>query len=187
MAMHDPLCVAFEIKRPWPHRREANGWRYWPALITVWHREPGGHDSGTVCSYRTHWRHPWHWRIQVHPLQTLRRRLLTRCSWCGGRSRKGDWVNISHQWDGKRGPWWRGERGLFHRDCSMIENAHRTCVCDHPICRDVSVEHGPYGACTRCGKFRQFGLAPQYLAVRQRLAAIPAGQRDVEGGHSNGN
>src|SRR5262249_54435633 len=80
--VHDSLTVALKIPRPWPRHHGGSGGRYWPAIITVWHREPGGHDSGAVCKpYRrvfdegtrtwrlkpSHaWRlHFWHWRIQV--------------------------------------------------------------------------------------------------------------------------
>lgn len=164
--MHDPLVVAFDIRRPWPRRDHSHdakpgeprwraryqratwrkpwrGWMafwtvagrgfYWPSFITVWHQEPGGHDALTICRTRTQrpdgtwtytkgWRwHVRHWRIQVSPLQNLRRRLLTKCEECG---RKGG-PNISHQWDGERGPWWRGERGLFHRECSSLIHLRR--------------------------------------------------------------
>lgn len=161
---------------------------YWPSLITVWHREPSGADSGDVCKHYIRWRddsgkwqttilHGWrwhihHWRLQIHPLQQLRRWALTRCSWCGGRSRTGDYVNTSHQWDGPRGPWWRGEPGLFHRDCSMIERAHATCLCDDPL----TEQHG-YGRCLTCGKFLAFGRTELRVAQARVLAAVPAGQR----------
>lgn len=159
--MHDPMVVAFEIRRPWPKRTkhsDANpgaprwkarsqwatwrkpwaGWSafwtiagrglYWPALITIWHVEPDGQDSLTVCRKRVRqpdgsWKyvgrwqlHVHHWKIQVHPLQHLRRRLLTRCEECG---RKGS-PNHSRQWNDDRGPWWKGERGLLHRQCSSL-------------------------------------------------------------------
>lgn len=194
--MHDPLVVAFEIRRPWPKcSRPRNGdgtpappsW-YWPSIITVWHHEPGGHDSGEICKhYRRDpvgdgehritvtnaWRfHVHHWRIQVHALQTLRRRVLTRCAWCGGRSSKHDPVNVSHSWDGPRGHWWRGEPGLFHGDCSGIQAAHETCVCEDPI-----LEHDGYGCCARCAKYRAFGSTEERLERARRLQAIPAGAR----------
>jgi len=204
--MHDPDVVAFEIRRPWPRRsRTPNGeacwsfrgpfWKlagiglYWPTMITIWHREPGGQDSGEVCNHYTRWKgedgkwqsriqrgwrwHIHHWRIQVGPLQTLRRWALTRCAWCGGRSRKGDRADISHQWDGERGPWWRGERGLFHRDCSSIERAHASCLCADPL-----TEHSGYGRCLSCGRYRAFGRTELQLAQARVLAAVPAGQRD---------
>jgi hypothetical protein len=185
--MHDPLVVAFEIRRPWPRRERSHDsirphtdrvfprWRfklhhdcaacdeqeraehagkryfpwwkpsswtpfwtvagrgyYWPPLIVVWHREPRGHDSGEICKHLIRWQdehgkwqskilHGWrfhvhHWRIQVRPLQELRRRLLTRCAGCGGRHKRGHPVNVGF-WNGARGPWWRGERNLYHLGC----------------------------------------------------------------------
>lgn len=163
---------------------------YWPALIVVWHVEPDGKDSGEVCPHYRRWQdadgkwqskilHGWrwhvhHWRIQVPPLRHLRRRLLTRCTWCGGRSRKGDAVNVSHQWDGERGPWWRGERGLFHLDCSSIERAHVACLCDSPVLEQIT-----YGRCARCMGFRRYGATPAELQRQRLLASVSKGQRDA--------
>jgi hypothetical protein len=194
--MHDPLRVAFEIKRPWPNPRRANGSRYWPALVTVWHREPGGHDSGEVCKeYRRvqnangEWRyrflngwrfHVHHWRLQVSPLQDLRRWALTRCAWCGGRHSKMDAVNISHQWDGPAGRWWQGAPGRYHHDCSAVARAHSSCICVEPQCRDSSAEHGPYGTCARCGNGRAFGDRPGARERQRLLATVPAGKRDPD-------
>lgn len=148
--MHDPMVVAFEIRRPWPRRSDYGVSRprwhfrgpfwqvagrrlYWPSLITVWHVEPGGHDSGEVCKHYTRtqgpdgkwtttylrgWRwHVHHWHIQVRPLQNLRRWALTRCAWCGGRSRKGRRIDTATGWDTPRGRWWQGEPGLLHGGC----------------------------------------------------------------------
>lgn len=219
--MHDPLVVAFEIRRPWPRRdaqpplrgagrfewqRHGPWWKpgswspfvtafgrrwYFPELLTVWHVEPGGHDSGEVCKHRVSTRQPdgtwqhryphgwrWHvhhWRIQIPALQELRRRLLTRCAWCGGPSRKGDRVDCSHSWDGPRGRWWQGEPGLFHGDCSSIEHAHRSCVCAAPI-----LDNDGYGHCDRCDRYRGFGASATTLAVHRIYGAVPAGQRDPE-------
>lgn len=183
--MHDPLVVAFTIKRPWPQRRDSYG-RYWPPLITVWHREPGGRDAFEVCrNYRrwqdadgkwhtrwlTGWRwHVHHWKIQVHPVQALRRSLLTRCSWCGGRSRKGDPVNVSHSWDGPRGHWWQGEPGLFHRDCSSVQRAHGLC-----FCADPGLSHGDYGQCAFCGGSRAWRQEPD--EADRLLASLPDSSR----------
>jgi hypothetical protein len=132
--VHDPYVVAFVIRRPWPRRAKMPGRRlYWPMLITVWHREPGGHDSGEVCPHYRKTRlpdgtwkatilHGWqfhvhHWKVQVHPAQALRRWLLTRCAGCGGPSRRRHRVNVSCSWDGPRRRWWRGEPGLYHLEC----------------------------------------------------------------------
>jgi len=242
--VHEPMTVAFDIRRPWPSRSRSHDanrpghptagprWRfkhhhecdddcraehagqkffpwwnprswtpfwviagygfYFPSLITVWHVEPGGRDSGEVCRHYNRvqlpdgtwetkfigrWRwHVHHWHIQIPPLQELRRRLLTRCEWCGGRSTRRDRVNVSHQWDRKRQPWWRGERGLFHRDCSMVEHAHRSCVCDDPKIK----RGGVYGTCSNCGKHAAGRPSPSILERRRLLASIPAGQRDPD-------
>jgi len=184
--MHDPLVVAFEIRRPWPKR--IGGDVYWPAMVTVWHREPGGRDSGEVCKHHVRtqnargewtskangwWRlHVHHWKIQMPPLQKLRRRLLTRCAWCGGKSRKGDSVNFSHSWDGLRSRWWQGERGLYHADCSYIFSAHGTCLCENPL-----TEQQGYGPCARCGHYRTFGRTEETLTRMRELAQIPEGAR----------
>jgi hypothetical protein len=207
--MHDPLTVAFEIRSPWPKpavylaeqaARTGTRWRiggtfwvlagrglYFPSLITIWHREPGGRDGLTMCSKRVQrrdgkwrrtrgWRwHIHHWRIQIPPLQALRRRLLTRCGWCHGRHTKTDPVNISHQWNRPRGHWWQGETGLFHEDCSLIKSAHSTCICPKPL-----LDEGTYGRCTRCTKFRAYGTTPQRLARARDLAAVPAGHRSAK-------
>jgi len=230
--VHDPLTVAFEIRRPWPqptpmraasdpairwrirlhhdhtpmcnddppHRDGAFPWwkpssysafwrlagrdYYWPPVIVVWHREPRGRDGLSVCGRRVQrpdgtwrtsrgWRfHVHHWRLQFPPLQQLRRHLLTRCAWCGGRDRKGDPINVSHQWDRSRGHWWRGETGLFHSDCSSIHTAHRSCACEQPV-----LEHDDYGRCARCNRSRSFGTAPETLERMRELAAIPRGAR----------
>lgn len=137
------MVVAFEIMRPWPRRSRVPGWpRYWPALVTVWHVEPGGRDAGEVCKHHTRYRdadgvwkfkarnywkfHVHHFRVQLHPVQKWRRRLLTRCEGCGGRSRKGHPVNLSKGWGSRKStPLWRGERGLFHVDCASSAEAGR--------------------------------------------------------------
>jgi hypothetical protein len=137
---HDPGCAddpphkhgAWPWWKPSSYRRF---WRmagrdyYWPPIMTVWHREPRGRDALSECQRRYQdrdgqWRltrswkwHVWHYRLQFPPLQKLRRRLLTRCAWCGGRDAKGNSVNSSLSWDGPRGHWWRGEPGMYHGVC----------------------------------------------------------------------
>jgi hypothetical protein len=159
--MHDPLTVAFEIRRPWPYvrkreRREGEArWQvrlawgnsyfspfvyllgrqlYFPALITVWHRDPekGGDDDSCRRAWAKRRRRPglrgwlsrrtpvpyvWHvhhWKIQVRPLQALRRWLFTRCEECGKRFPYG-YAPVSHGWNrAKPEHWWHGERGLYH-------------------------------------------------------------------------
>lgn len=118
--MHDPMVVAFEIRRPWPRRwtltTDQRWW--WPPMLTVWHVEPGGRNAGAVCPRRARWRHPHHWHLQAHPLQQLRRWLLTRCAGCGGRSTKAQPVDTSANWRDDNGRWWRGEPDLYHAGCN---------------------------------------------------------------------
>lgn len=203
--MHDPDTVAFHIRYPWlwptsPSLKNVR-WRvrlgrgsvvlagHWfraPDFITVWHREPGGHDTGTVCK---RWRrkqtpkgrprqvtrlawllHVHHWHLQIHPWQTFRRWAFTRCEWCGGRSRKRDRVDVSHSWSEGRDPWWRGERGLVHGGCSAVESAHGLCLCDDPL-----FDYGTYGQCFGCGKRRSYGMKVD--DGHRALAALPVGSR----------
>jgi hypothetical protein len=120
---------------------------YWPSFITVWHCEPGGADALTVCrdrvqrpdgqwTYTRGWKwHVRHWKIQVHPLQRLRRALLTRCEECG---RKGH-PNVSHG-GRERTRWWRGERGLYHFECSGLLELRRVKERDEEIIRALFAE-----------------------------------------------
>lgn len=171
--MHDPFVVAFKIKRPWPKRRDSDGWCYWPSVIVIWHREPRGHDSGEICRHYRYdpetgratilhaWRwHIHHWRIQVPPLQVLRWLALTRCAWCGGRSRRRDPVD------------WLHEQGLYHGDCSAAYIAHKTCLCVYP-----TLKHEGWGHCSWCGNFRPYGLSAEALEVRRRHASCEIGVR----------
>lgn len=136
--MHDPLVIAHEIRRPWPKinvRRPGPGspqgprWSafwyigakelYFPPLVTVWHVEPDEQDAFTVCPRDGNWKwHVKHWQLQVSPLQTLKRRLITRCTHCMGRSTKANPVNVAHQWDSPKLPWWHPGTDNYHRDCS---------------------------------------------------------------------
>jgi hypothetical protein len=131
----EPMASTKQFFPWWKPRSYSSFWRlagrdyYWPSLLTIWHNEPHGHDGLTVCSRRVQdkhgkWRytkgwkwHIWHWSFQVHPFQHFRRYLLTRCEVCGGKSRKGHLVNLSHSWDRPKGHFWQGEKGLQHIDC----------------------------------------------------------------------
>lgn len=121
---------------------------YWPSVITVWHREPGGQDALTVCRTRTQrpdgtWKyskgwvwHVHHWKVQVSPLQNLRRRMLTKCEECGRKGRP----DVSHQWDRARGHWWQGERGLYHSQCSSLISLIKTRETDETLIRALVAE-----------------------------------------------
>jgi hypothetical protein len=160
---------------------------YWPPLVTVWHREPGGYDALSVCRDRVHRRHGkragewkltrgwhwhvWHWRFQVHPYHAARRRLLTRCEWCGGRSVKGDPVNVGNSWHLPKRPWWQGEADLFHNDCHNVHRAAGLCLCTIP----GELSHPDYGTCSACGLFRPYGYQPN--EPDRLLAALGRGER----------
>jgi hypothetical protein len=68
----------------------------WTGFLTVWHNEPKGHDSATVCKgmggSNLTWRnvrwaikHRRHLSVQVHPYQRVNRWLRQRCAGCGRR------------------------------------------------------------------------------------------------------
>lgn len=132
---HRPMTSTRQEFPWWRLRSYSKFWRlagrdfYWPPVITVWHVEPGGRDALSVCRNRyqdktgkwhltTSWKwHFWHYRVQVPPIQHLRRWLFTRCEYCGGKSRKGHAVNVSSSWYNKRTRWWQGEVGLHHGGC----------------------------------------------------------------------
>lgn len=63
--------------------------------------------------------HVWHWRIQIHPYQRLRRWLLSRCAKCGGRFAYGE-SPTSHGYGRERPKFLRGEVGVYHSDCSGV-------------------------------------------------------------------
>ena len=200
--MHDPMTVAFEIRRPWPQRSSFHGkgdrprWKigksafwtlagieyYWPGLITVWHVDPSGFDSGKDCPYSSRWQwHVHHWKLQIHPLQHFRRWAMTRCEWCGGKSRKGDLVNHSREWHRAKTAWWKGERGLFHQDCSSISSAHNQCACrlheGGPW--EDNLAGCPYGPCATCGKYRGWEKEATPRDEANRIyQTIPERQRD---------
>lgn len=163
----------------------------WVCLIghfTLRCRRPQGKR---VSDGRWRW-HVRHWKIQVQPLQAVRRSLLTRCSWCGGRSRKRDHVNVSHSWDGPRGRWWQGEPGLFHHDCSSLATAHRTCICAAPVIEIPPwtqklnaddpdrwpLTRPDHGTCVACRRFRRAGvMEPSAVAAYAVQQTVPKGQR----------
>lgn len=177
---------------PWKPSSYSSHWRlagwevYWPSLVTIWHREPGGHDSGTVCPHFYRWRGPgdkwnskparawkWHvhhWSIQVPMLQDLRRALVERCDWCGGRSVRENKVNVSHSWDNRARRWWESTPGLYHSGCSSAVTIEGICLCDVPIV------DSQYSMCERCGK--HYGTEASWLTYRR---AVEVGGLPVRG------
>lgn len=93
----------------------------------------GEHDDfnrfffSVLRCYRRHhrpwYRHPkWHvhhWRLQIHPWQTLRRWLFTRCCRCGERFAYGE-SPCTSSWDSERPGWFKGEKNVYHANCGDI-------------------------------------------------------------------
>lgn len=50
--MHDPMTLAFSIKRPWPHRFKLGRSRpYWPSIVDIWHVDPERDGSDDSCGW----------------------------------------------------------------------------------------------------------------------------------------
>lgn len=120
--MHDPMVVVFEVRRPWPTRRDKSGWRYWPPVVTVWHNEPRGHDSGTICKgmgssglspHNLLWavRHVSHLSAQVQPYLRVKRWLFDRCPEC---KRRFFWK------DGRFG--YMSSDAVYHDQCMSLRH-----------------------------------------------------------------
>lgn len=65
--------------------------------------------------------HIQHWRVQIHPLQDLKRFLFTRCAGCGKHFSFG-YSPISHQWDAPGPRWFKSEPKLYHDKCDQLVN-----------------------------------------------------------------
>jgi len=127
--MYDPMTVAHEIKRPWPQKVKSldpKGWRYFPAILVIWHVDPETDGSDDSCDWfnrkgrrlRIHPRwHVLHWRIQVPLLLDLKRWLWSRCRACGERFRWG-YAPVTNSWNSPGPRWFRGETDVYHADCS---------------------------------------------------------------------
>jgi hypothetical protein len=198
--MHDPSFLALSIRRPWPQRSSfsASGshasaprWKcrrgspfmtftgrdlYFPSLISVWHHEPGGRDSGEVCGYPhglALLRHLRHLSVNVEPIGRFYRWAFTRCSWCGGPSRKGNTVNCKSPGgldSGERTnlPWWHGEQGIMHGGCTSAADAYRTCICPEP---ELATRwRFPWSYCARCSgsRFHDADMELVWIYTRTR-------------------
>lgn len=123
---------------------------FFPPLVTIWHVEPHGHDSGEVCKHRrqrrdgtwkytTRWRwHVWHWHVQFGPVQRLKRFLLERCELCGRRYPWG-YAPVSHQWDAPGSRWFGGlrQRRAYHHECSALGHVRQQVEGDERIIRQL--------------------------------------------------
>lgn len=69
---------------------------------------------------RPWYRHPrwhvWHWELQIHPWQTLRRWLFSRCAGCRKRFPWG-YSPLSAGWNSPKTKWFRSEVGSYHDGC----------------------------------------------------------------------
>jgi len=98
-----------------PHYPNSPEHRWFKTLKRAWLEHRQQHTFWRVAP---RW-HIWHWRIQIHPLESLRRRLLTRCESCG--KRLGTSPAIAVGWDSPPRRWFelfRGQRGLMHEECA---------------------------------------------------------------------
>lgn len=134
--MHDPLVLAYAIRRPALNklrpstfRREWRCWKRWTFwgrlwrststhFIDVWHREPQGHDALTVCSRSSRWRwHIHHWHLRFWPAFNARKWALLRCAECGRRGRWG-YAWTSNSWhQGNKLRHWK----VLHEECSSLQ------------------------------------------------------------------
>lgn len=64
--------------------------------------------------------HFWHWQIQCHPLQALKRFLFSRCSTCGKRFPWGYTV-CTNTWFNTGPMWFRSEKDVHHQDCMNVK------------------------------------------------------------------
>lgn len=141
--MHSPEVMVFSINRPFPKtykrygkaRNTVVGFRqfwyigsrefYFPSVITVWHNEPNGMDSGTVCRgmggteltwHNIQWAisHRKHLEIHIEPIRSLNRWINDRCSECGNRFRRNE---------ARFGYGWSDTREVFHNKCMSLRNS----------------------------------------------------------------
>lgn len=74
---------------------------------------------------RPWYRHPrwhiWHWKLQIHPLQTFKRWAFSRCCKCGGRFAWG-YCPTTDSWNSEGPQWFRSERNTYHSNCSDPTN-----------------------------------------------------------------
>lgn len=183
--MHDPLTLVGTVPGPWLRKDWKGRWRL-GQMVDVWHHDPSDYDSTTCAKHRWRW-HVHHYRPRLLPWFTWRRRLTTRCQWCAQRHKKKDPVNVSQGWGAGEGTrWWQREKHLYHRDCSRVAAAHKTCLCPlaGPRAGTWEFDAGsmPYGRCARCGLYRPWRSRENYLSSPEPLTTgmwqgVPAGQR----------
>jgi hypothetical protein len=69
---------------------------------------------------RPWYRHPkwhvWHWKIQIHAVQSFKRWAFSRCNGCG-RGFSWGYSPTSTSWSGTGPRWFRREPHVYHSDC----------------------------------------------------------------------
>ena len=93
-----------------------------PTFVEVWHDEPDGADSGTVCDLADHGRpvrwglaHRSHLRWKIIPVIRVRSWLFVRCEDCGRRFRWRE-AHFSTGWEAS---------GSLHDQCNRIRHLRR--------------------------------------------------------------
>lgn len=107
-SLHDSITRTFggDTKREDRIRQMAEIAYGWVLRETrPWYRKPRWHIR--------------HWKIQCHPIQSLKRSLFTRCSKCGGWFKFGESC-VSNQWDSDGPEWFKSERGVMHDKCAGV-------------------------------------------------------------------
>ncbi|HEX5771799.1 MAG TPA: hypothetical protein VFY11_12610 [Nocardioidaceae bacterium] len=103
--MHDPSTLLFGIQ---------------PIRLDIWHDEPDGHDSGTVCGHPPMataaliwWtiRHARHLHYRFWPYLKIRRWIKDRCAECG---RGFLWKDSRHGY--------MGSDEVFHSPCMSLRS-----------------------------------------------------------------
>lgn len=90
-----------------------NAETFWPFYLAV------------LNAYRRHarpwYKHPrwhfWHWHIQIHPWQKLRRWVFDRCAGCGKRFSWG-YSPTGFSWDRAKPRWFRSADDVYHSECA---------------------------------------------------------------------
>jgi len=180
--MHDPMTVAFEIRRPWPERRIwANKKWYWPNWITIWHVDPETDGSDDSCDWfgaRLTKQNGW-WPGIVDELKMLSPEAQEAVKF------------VWWQWRDKLGrPWWRHPKWHVHHWIIQI----------HPL---QQAKRWLFSRCTVCGKRFSWhessgcvvscdwgGSGPAFFKNAENImhfacasGARPAVDNNVNGGH----
>lgn len=125
--MHDPMFLVFDVDFPARIKRKLPGWLTRLGGLDVWHDEPDGRDSGTVCkgyrgnsalswhSVRWAWAHRSHLHYRFWPYLMLKRWIVDRCDECGRRFLWRD-ARIGN---GMNSP------GVLHMQCSSLVHVRR--------------------------------------------------------------